>query len=230
MQQFGGDRRGEPMVIGAKATVTVLSFSPQEMDLKNLRRVPEERVSAVLGVPAIVAGLGAGLDRSTFANYSEAREAGYEENIIPTQRLLSADLAIQLLPDFVAETEDRHVDFDISDVRVLQEDEDKVWARFGDAAAKGIITLADFRRGVGLPVDDELHDVYVRAATLTAIREDDPEAIGRAEEPPPEPPPAFPVPAEDGSLPAALGATVAVGPAPAGGNGTGPGIPQEVRP
>jgi HK97 family phage portal protein len=230
MQQFGGDRRGDPLVVGAKVSVSVLSFSPQQMDLKNLRRVPEERVSAVLGVPAIVAGLGAGLDRSTFANYSEAREAGYEENIIPTQRLLGADLEIQLLPDF-ADPEDRHVDFDISDVRVLQEDEDKVWARFGEAAAKGIITLADFRRGVGLPVDDELHDVYIRNATLVAIREDDPEATGRAEEEPEEPePPVPPVPPEEGSLPGALGATVPVEPAPAGGNGNGSGIPQEARP
>lgn len=233
MQQFGSDRRGEPMVVGAKVSVSVLSFSPQQMDLKTLRRVPEERVTAVLGVPAIVAGLGAGLDRSTFANYSEAREAGYEENIIPTQRLLGADLEIQLLPDFVADVEDRHVDFDISDVRVLQEDEDKVWARFLSGVSAGALTIADFRRGVGLPVDDELHDVYLRPATLVAVREDDPEATGRpAEEPEPEPPPPpGPVPPEEGSLPGALGATVPIEPAPPGGNGNGngSGIPQEVR-
>jgi phage portal protein BeeE len=44
-------------------------FSPNDqLNLKELRRIPEERVTAVLGIPAVVAGLGAGLDRSTFTN------------------------------------------------------------------------------------------------------------------------------------------------------------------
>jgi hypothetical protein len=76
-ERFGGDNRGEPLVISGKVKVQVLSFSPQQMDLTALRRVPEERISGVTGVPAIVAGLGAGLDRSTFANFGEAREAGF---------------------------------------------------------------------------------------------------------------------------------------------------------
>jgi HK97 family phage portal protein len=75
-QQFSADRRGDPMVLGANAKIDRVSFSPAELDLRTLRRIPEERVSGVLGVPAIVAGLGAGLDRSTFANFGEAREAG----------------------------------------------------------------------------------------------------------------------------------------------------------
>ena len=128
---------------------------------------------------------------NTFANYAEAREAGYEENIIPTQRVLSAELLHQGLGDFVADLAIYVVDFDTSDVRVLQEDENKLWTRLGDAAAKGLIPLSDFRRGVGLPVDDQLHDVYLRDARLTAVRIDSPEATGEA---PPEPvaPPAPP--------------------------------------
>lgn len=216
--QFGNDHRGEPMVIGAKAKVTVLSFNPQQMDLKALRRVPEERVSGVLGVPAIVAGLGAGLDRSTFANYAEAREAGYEENIIPSQRLMGADLDIQLLPDFVGDPEAFETDFDITNVRVLQEDQGKIWERVGNAVAKGIVTLADFNRAVGLPVDAKLHDVYLRDARIVAVRRDAPEAIGEA---PPEPAPADgpPVPpeaADPTKLPE-------LEPAGAGGNGNGNG-------
>lgn len=230
MAQFGADRRGEPLVIGAKANVSVLSFSPQQMDLRTLRRIPEERVTAVLGVPAIVAGLGAGLDRSTFANYSEAREAGYEENIIPTQRLFGADLRTQLLSDFVSDFRDRVVDFDVSEVRVLQEDEDKVWARFVDAASKGVITLSDMRRGVGLPVDEALHDVYLRAANVVAVRVDSPEATGEVEEEPePEPGPIPPQLVEEGSPPVPVGATVPVEPGTAGPNGNGRTMMVEVQ-
>lgn len=70
---FGGDGRGEPLVLSAPADIKVLSWSPEQMDLKGLRRIPEERISAVLGVPAGVAQLGAGLDRNTFCLPADAR-------------------------------------------------------------------------------------------------------------------------------------------------------------
>jgi hypothetical protein len=82
-------------------TVDQLGFNPQQMDVRNLRRVPEERISAVLGIPAAVVGLGTGLDNTKVgATMSEMREQAYESNIIPTQRLMAAELRTQLLPDF----------------------------------------------------------------------------------------------------------------------------------
>ena len=62
-EAFTGDRRGEPLVMSGATNVDQFGFNPQQMQLRDIRRIPEERVSAVLGVPAIVAGLGAGLDR-----------------------------------------------------------------------------------------------------------------------------------------------------------------------
>lgn len=137
--RFGGDNRGEPMVMSGKTKVTVLSFNPQQMDLKALRRIPEERVSAIFGTPAIVVGLGAGLDRSTFANYAEAREAAYESNIIPTQALIAAELDTQLLPDF-ADQQTCQVGFDLSKVRVLQADQDKLHERVREDLKAGLLT------------------------------------------------------------------------------------------
>lgn len=223
MGQFGGDHRGEPMVVGAKTKVTVLSFNPTEMDLKTIRRVPEERISGVIGVPAIVAGLGAGLERSTFANYAEAREAGYEENIIPTHRILSADLKTQALVDFVDDVKRFAVDFDVSDVRVLQEDQNKLWERVGAALEKGAITLADFNRAVGLPVDKKLHDVYLRDVRVVAIRVDDPVATG---DQPPEP--AVDANVDPNAVEDPTDGTVPVVPKPGSANGNGakpPAVP-----
>ena len=81
-QNFTGDNRGKALVMSGETKGHQFGFSPSELDLKDLRRIPEERVTAVLGVPAMVAGLGAGLDRSTFTNYGEARRAAYEQTII----------------------------------------------------------------------------------------------------------------------------------------------------
>ncbi len=161
MAKFGGDRRGEPLVMTAPTEVKVLSFNPQEMDLKTLRRVPEERISGVLGIAAVVAGLGAGLDRSTFTNYGEARKAAYEESVLPEQRLIAAELEVQLLPDFVdTEAAEWDVDFDVRNVRALQENVDAIWARNLRAASQGMITRAAFKRAIGEPVTDA-DDVFV---------------------------------------------------------------------
>lgn len=146
--RFGGDRRGEPLVLSGKTKVTVLSFSPEQMNLKALRRIPEERVTAVIGIPAMVVGLGAGLDRSTFTNYREAREAAYESNVIPTQRLFAEELRVQLLSDF-GEIANFEVDFDLANVRVLQDDQDKLFARMRGALLAGGIPLNTYLRKIG---------------------------------------------------------------------------------
>ena len=193
--RFSGASRGEPMITSAKVKVQVLSFSPQQMDLRALRRIPEERISAVTGVPAIVAGLGAGLDRSTFANFGEAREAGYEENLIPTQRILASQIDRQLTPEFVADPNNFLTDFDTTEVRVLQEDQNALWTRAADAAAKGLITLAGFKQQVGLEVDPEKDAYFLRAFNVVAVPEDAGGEVAPEEEGTPtaqevEPPPA----------------------------------------
>lgn len=174
--KFGGENRGEPMVMSGKVDVKVLSFNPQQMDLKALRRLPEERISAVLGVPAIVAGLGAGLDRSTFSNMEEARAMAYESNIIPNQRLFAADLRTQLLSDF-GDIRRLRVAFDLRNVRVLQDDQNLLWAKVGAAFSAGLITRKRGKELIGEKAGAG-DDVYF---VPTSIVEEGPDA------PPPEP-------------------------------------------
>ena len=148
--------------------VTPLGFDPQQMDVKALRRIPEERVSAVLGVPAIVAGLGAGLDRSTFANMAEAREMAYESNIIPNQRLFAADLTSQLLPEWDA-TGKQRVAWDYKAVRVLQEDQNKLWVRVDTAVRGGWLTVARAQEMVGEQAE-EADAVYLRSSSSQEVQ------------------------------------------------------------
>lgn len=148
LQRFGGDQRGAPLVMRGATRVQVLSFNPKDMTVKDLRRIPEERVTAVLGIPAIVVGLGAGLDRSTFANYGQAREAAYESFIIPMQRLIAAELQNQLVPDF-GDPATLKVRFDLSEVRVLQDDQNALHERARADLSVGGITLNQFLQAIG---------------------------------------------------------------------------------
>jgi HK97 family phage portal protein len=134
-----GDERGKAIVMRGATDITTLGFNPQQMDVKALRRIPEERISAIFGTPAVVVGLGAGLDRSTFANFAEAREAAYESNVIPSQRLLAAELRTQLLPDFATPGRLQIV-FDLAQVRVLQTDQNELHTRAREDLKAGMIT------------------------------------------------------------------------------------------
>lgn len=154
MEKTTGDRRGEPLVQLSATDVKILAFSPEQMLLRDLRRVPEERVSAIYGVAAVVVGLGAGLDRATFSNFAEARSAATEGNIIPTQRLIAADITHQLLPDF--ESSDMiTAEFDHLRMRALQPDIDKAALRVATLFRDGIAMRADAKLEMGLPVSDD---------------------------------------------------------------------------
>jgi HK97 family phage portal protein len=166
LQKTTGAQRGEPLVVSGRTKIQVMSFNPQEMDLKLLRRVPEERISAVIGVPAVVCGLGAGLDRSTYNNMREAKEMATENVLIPAWRFFARELQRQLLPQLGDARRDVF-DFDLSTVRALQDDQNALWKRLDDALKSGGITLNESREGRGLDTLGAAGDVYYLPVALT---------------------------------------------------------------
>jgi len=148
--RFGGDNRGMVGLLNNGATVQQFGFSPEQLDLRGLHRVPEERISAVMGVPAIVAGLGAGLDRATYANFAEARAMYTEAKLCPMWSQDAGSIDLQLLPDFDSDPQ-TFTQFDLTDVRALQEDEDKKYVRLNLGVGGRWITVNEARADVGLP-------------------------------------------------------------------------------
>jgi len=165
---FTGDKRGDPLVMSSATDVKPFGFTPKDMTLRELRRIPEERISAVLGVPAIVAGLGAGLDRSTYSNYAEAREAAYESTIIPLQRIMASVIKRQFLREYETDLQSWKVGFDLSGVRILQEDENKKTERINSQVVGGVLKVKDAQKLAGVPVDDT-QDFYLRPYNLMAV-------------------------------------------------------------
>lgn len=160
-QNTTGDHRGEPLVMKGPTKVTQFGFSPEQMNARGLRQIPEERVTALLGLPAAVVGFGTGLEQTKVgATMKEMREQAYENCIVPTQRMFAETITDQALPDF-GDTGSVEFGFDLSQVRVLQEDYDAKAKRWATIIEAGYGTIAEGRRAFGLDVS-ETDKVYIR--------------------------------------------------------------------
>ena len=173
MQRFGGDRRGEPMVMDTKLDVHIISFSPEQMNLRRLRQIPEERVSAVSGVHSIVVGFGSGTETST-TSFGEMREASYQDTVMHIQRLIEPALKFGLLSEFVEERDlfRYEVQFDNTNVQVLQEVMNRKAKRYGLGVLYGWIKRSEARHEFGLPVNPE-DDVYLVRKGTYAVRDNE---------------------------------------------------------
>lgn len=145
--RFGGDNRGDVAILEGGASVERLSLNLQELAFEALHKIPETRIAAALRVPPIIAGLNSGLDRSTFANYGEARTSFRQETCATLWRLVESEIEQSLAPEF----DGRVPRFDRSTVAALQEDENKKWTRVIAARKAGLLTSDEGRSFLGLP-------------------------------------------------------------------------------
>lgn len=165
-QKVSGKNKGKPLVLSGQMNVEKLSFSPKDLDIGLLRQVPEERISAVLGVPAILAGLGAGLKNATYSNAKELREFFTENKLIPLWRMVGEELTQQvLLKDYEEDNDSYYAEYDFSEVRALQSDQNELFERLNTGVAGGWITVAEAREKVGLPVNDS-QEVYLLSQSV----------------------------------------------------------------
>lgn len=171
MRRITGDEVGKPLVLTSGVDIIKLSLTPAELNLDAMRRVPAERMCAVIGIPAMA--LGFQYDRATFSNYEQAVASAYESFLIPLWRYIAEELSHQLLPDFGGEGGAARVDHDLSKVRALQEDEDALYRRVVPAWTAGLIKRGEARAKLGFASGPE-DDVYFSAgAGADGAAEDD---------------------------------------------------------
>ena len=168
-RRFGGENRGRPLVIsGGEVDIQTLSFSPKDLEIGKLRYINEERISAVLGVPAILAGLGAGLERATYSNAKELREFFTEQKLIPMWNHFANEFTKQLLLEDFESNPAYCFKYDLSNVRALSQDEDATMARIVQGYNAGFITVNEARQANQLPALDN-GDYFVRNMTVAEV-------------------------------------------------------------
>lgn len=167
-KRFTGDNRGRAMMLHTPTKLNQVGFDPEKMTLKEVRRVVEERVSAALNVPAICAGLGAGLDRSTLKNTEQAWSALWDACIKPMQGEWSEVLTRSLLPDF-DKTGKLVVGFDHKQVQALMEDETETRQRDRDDFSSGGLSHYQWLARLGLEPQPGSPDFYFFPNTGRAV-------------------------------------------------------------
>lgn len=169
LSDHSGRNRGKFLVPNFPLKFTKLALTPEEMALDKVRRWPQDKVCSVVGINPMVLGLPS--ESRTFSNFAEAREAAMEEYVLPTQRLLCDEINNQLLPDF---TNDRSfgLRFDLSQIRVLQEDRNAAEARVRENWKAGLIDRAEARAELGKPERPEDVGVYYAAPGPVGAEQD----------------------------------------------------------
>lgn len=153
-EEFGNGNQGGIAVLSAGAKVEQFGFDPQSMSLLAIHKHCEERIAAVMNVPAIVAQLGAGLEQSAqFTNFHEAREMFAEDTMLPLWEADSDTLTAHLLSDFTSQTT-LALRYDVTHVRALQQDQSQLYGRLQVGVKGGWLTANEARARVGLPPID----------------------------------------------------------------------------
>jgi len=172
-RMFRGDNLGEALVTSARIRIGAQEIDLAKLDLGALRDIPEERVTAVTGVPAAVVGFGTGLQQTKVgATLEELRKLAYNNAIIPMQADICEELTRKLLPEFEPKP-GYAVAFDNRDVQALQEDETKRATRYAQLYTAGVITRAAALRALGeeaTPADEvyrtSVADIFLPVGTL----------------------------------------------------------------
>lgn len=149
-EKFGGKNYGSPAFLEGGVTIQRLSLGLNELQLDQLMKIPETRVAAVLGVPAIVAGLGVGLDSATYSNFGQAMKVFTDYTLVPLWRSVAEQIQEAMRSEY-SDGENLVVKFDTSRVLALQEKENEKQARVLALYTGGVVKLNETRTMLGLP-------------------------------------------------------------------------------
>ncbi len=121
--------RGTPLISPRGMKVQQLSMTPESMRLDKIPARLEATIHSLVGLSPMVTNADAGKDHKTYANYGEARKAGYEDCLIPAQGSFAECLTVNLLESDFSEGD--RVRFDYSGIKCLAQNETEVADRVG---------------------------------------------------------------------------------------------------
>lgn len=147
---YGGPRGWHSLMIveNHKASFTPMTanLGASGLVVPELRDLTDSEICTVFGVPQSLVGTRISYMNGGYANKRAEEQHFWTGTLAPLYKELAGPLNLKLIPNFPRIAEVR---FDLSDVRALQEDVDKVHARAVQALISGGITIEEFRDATG---------------------------------------------------------------------------------
>lgn len=148
-RKFTGEGRGDPLVMSVPLKVTVVGVTPEKMVLDKIRRIPEARICAAIGLDAMVVGLAVGKEGRTFSNLQEANRHAYENCLMPLQKSMAKAIQRQS-PDLIRDRRKERLVWDYSEVSALREDQTELTKRVIMSYQGGVMQLNEARNRLNL--------------------------------------------------------------------------------
>ena len=127
-------------------TISSVGLSQREMEFVKGLQWSLEDVSRVYGVPP---PLLSDYEHATFANINTAEKLFWRNTMVPEMKFIEEQLSEKLLPHL--DYPDLRVEFDLSEIEALQEDEDSRVERESKLLDRGLLTINEVRHQRNLP-------------------------------------------------------------------------------
>lgn len=150
--------QGGVAILEPGTSVERLSLNMEELNFSALHDIPEQRICAVMRVPAVVAGLG---DDPTYANSEQAFKRFTLATLVPLWGVVASAIQAGLADDFGNSVVVKH---HLGRVQTLQEDETAKWGRVKDAYSAGYLGWSEARTAIGLPAEPPPGEVFLLPA------------------------------------------------------------------
>jgi HK97 family phage portal protein len=158
-------RRGDPLFVHGENVDIEFPAPLKDLDWPGLAMMTESRVCSAYGVPAMVAGVRAGLERSTYNNYGEAVTAFYNMTLKPLWKFLANWWTMGLLWEEGVPV-DVYFEFDLTDVQELKQDDTKLQENAATLFKADLITRNQAMELMGMEAFEEQQgDVFLIPAT-----------------------------------------------------------------
>jgi len=170
-----GDNAGDILALDVPIDMQFPDLTPDKMALDKIRQYPEARIASIFGLPAQVVGFIVSEMSKTYANYSESREAAWEESLLPNGGMILRQLGAALMPDMDGYDERDWLGMDISNIRPLQPDKDLLHKRVREDYKAGMIDRYTALTETGREPTSEDIGVYFTAGGAALDEKDDKE-------------------------------------------------------
>lgn len=169
--QFGGPQGAHELMVldNTESTYQQMGLNRGLRDAlpKEIDAVSEARIAMVFGIPGSILGLLIGYESSSYANKRQDWQVFWDLTMTPLLSDLDDQLNLAIVPDFGNIDE---VMFDLSDIRALQEDTDKLRDRYRKDLLAGGISRERWQMLVGEEEDDG--EILYVPSTVTPTKRD----------------------------------------------------------